>query len=375
MQALLQDMGCEFREYAWPDRWYFRGERRLKPSSEEASCDFSVTSTMLSRCCFQGHGVFLQDADVNAVMDKFESVGKQDFPAQDLSAEQWLRNGGASERMIDIADACFANDFGCSIPQLGMRETILENRKWDSGDTLFRKLPLSWTVPLNTNVERSYLSAGETYLVLDRSLSKVVQHIGNSLSAQTLLNWPLHRVELSPGSVALTSLRGERLRCRHLVLTLPLAILQRGDVLFRPPLPEHKLGALSRIKMSNAVKVVAAHNISRTACTLEAARLEGDGYKSSGSASGVCVLQVIVALERPIWPEGFFDVVCPGCFIPEFWVTEYPREAEYRGPNLYGITGFACGKKAEQLSGMRESALVIATLAQLDELFGEGVMR
>lgn len=74
-----------------------------------------------------------QDGEIAAVMDKFESVGQQDFPAQDLSAEQWLRQGGASERMVEIADACFANDFGCSISQLGMRETILENRKWDAG--------------------------------------------------------------------------------------------------------------------------------------------------------------------------------------------------------------------------------------------------
>lgn len=51
----------------------------------------------------------------------------------DISAEQWLRRNGASERMVRIADACIANDFGCSIDQLGLRETILENQKWDVG--------------------------------------------------------------------------------------------------------------------------------------------------------------------------------------------------------------------------------------------------
>ena len=80
--------------------------------------------------------------------------------------------------------------------------------------------------------------------------------------------------------------------------------------------------------------------------------------------------QVIIVLDRPIWPEGFFDVVCPGSFLPELWVTSYPPEAGYEGPSLHGIIGFACGLKADQISGMREAAVIQATLGQLDEMFG-----
>lgn len=63
----------------------------------------------------------------------FENVGDLDTPTEDVSAENWLRQNGANERMIDIAEACYANDFGCSLSQMGLRETILENQKWDSG--------------------------------------------------------------------------------------------------------------------------------------------------------------------------------------------------------------------------------------------------
>jgi hypothetical protein len=77
---------------------------------------------------------------VAVVMERFEGVGGQASPAVDLSAEQWLRDGGASQRQVDIADACFANDFGCSIGQLGMRETILENQSWDAGTAFPRWL-------------------------------------------------------------------------------------------------------------------------------------------------------------------------------------------------------------------------------------------
>ena len=45
------------------------------------------------------------------------------------------------------------------------------------------------------------------------------------------------------------------MRCRHAIVTCPLAVLQRGDVAFHPPLPAAKLAALDRVKMSNAIKV------------------------------------------------------------------------------------------------------------------------
>ena len=46
-----------------------------------------------------------------------------------------------------------------------------------------------------------------------------------------------------------------QLRCRYAVVTCALAVLQRGDVAFHPPLPAAKLAALDRVKMSNAIKV------------------------------------------------------------------------------------------------------------------------
>ncbi len=42
---------------------------------------------------------------------------------------------GASRRMVAIAEACYANDFGCSLDQLGLCEMITENQRWDSGDS------------------------------------------------------------------------------------------------------------------------------------------------------------------------------------------------------------------------------------------------
>jgi hypothetical protein len=59
----------------------------------------------------------------------FDSVGDLSQPEQDMSAAQWLRSQGATEKQIAVADVCYANDFGCSIDQLGLKEMIVENQR------------------------------------------------------------------------------------------------------------------------------------------------------------------------------------------------------------------------------------------------------
>lgn len=38
-------------------------------------------------------------------------------------------------RQVALAEACYANDFGCSLKELGLREMIVENAGWDYGET------------------------------------------------------------------------------------------------------------------------------------------------------------------------------------------------------------------------------------------------
>ena len=81
--------------------------------------------------------------------------------------------------------------------------------------------------------------------------------------------------------------------------------------------------------------------------------------------------QVILAFSKPFWPEGFFDVVCPDCFIPEFWVTAYP--ATSTDPATAGhscMTGFVAGARAEGMSAMSHTSIILKSLAQLDQIFG-----
>lgn len=62
----------------------------------------------------------------------FEDVGDEapPPPGQDVSADQWLRAKGATPLQLEVADVCYANDFGCSLQTLGLREMITENQRY-----------------------------------------------------------------------------------------------------------------------------------------------------------------------------------------------------------------------------------------------------
>ena len=138
----------------------------------------------------------------------------------------------------------------------------------------------------------------------------------------------------------------------------------------------------------------------------------------------------MLTFSHAFWPPEFFDVVCTDCFIPEFWATTYrsvsepsnvgaEEEAAVRRPydskstrpvggsgqaslasstsevrpssaNDSGgadssgqqsassseagaaacMVGFAAGRRAEVMSGMNQSSIVLRALDQLDRIFG-----
>ena len=81
--------------------------------------------------------------------------------------------------------------------------------------------------------------------------------------------------------------------------------------------------------------------------------------------------QVILAFRKPFWPDSFFDVVCPDCFIPEFWVTAYPATSTHPATAGHScMTGFVAGARAEGMSAMSQTSIILKSLAQLDQIFG-----
>ena len=128
--------------------------------------------------------------------------------------------------------------------------------------------------------------AGETYLLLDRSLRHLVEHIGKPSQQQTALQWPVSRIFHSPRGAMVSGPQGTRLHARHVLVTVPLAILKRGDIAFEPPLPERKQAALQRLQMSTAVKVT--HSGLMISHTLAWEQASGKVCRSSWSSPSGC---------------------------------------------------------------------------------------
>lgn len=87
-----------------------------------------------------------------------------------------------------------------------------------------------------------------------------MQSCGISCTAPPTRN-PTRLNQANPGSRGklwlLSNVNGFRqIRCRHVVVTVPITVLQRDDITFLPPLPPLKQQAIQRVKMSNAIKVL-----------------------------------------------------------------------------------------------------------------------
>lgn len=275
-------LGVKFEEKAWPDWWYFEGQGGLV-SDENV------------------------DSEVNKVHDLLGDCEDEELPppGKDISVEEWMRRKGCTPRQIAVADACYANDFGCSIRHLGMRETIIENRKWDSG---------------------------ETYLLMDRSMGFITQQLSQGLDIRT--SWPVQSIEYGPGGrgALLQCSDGRAVRCRKVLVTAPLRVLQDGLISFQPPLPAPKAAAIKRVQMGNVIKMT-------------------------------------VTFTKQFWPEGMYDVVHPGGFAPEFWMLKRPHSNPGVG-HPHCVVGFVAGERADAISKMQPGAAVQAFLQQLDKVFG-----
>ena len=314
LRRLLARAGCRLTEYAWPDRWWFDGEGKgLVREGKDGRAAW---------CCFGLPAI--SDPDLAAVHALFAGVGAEpDLPPDtpDPSARDWLTvTHGASARQVSIAEACYANDFGADLDALGRGELVTENRLWD---------------------------AGESYLVSDRPLACVVEYMAKGLPAGCVrTGWPVAGVRVegegedgSVPSVVLTGPGGATLRASVVIIAVPLGVLQAGCITFDPPLPATKRDAMGRLRVGRAMKV-------------------------------------ILCFRTRFWPPDFFDAVCPGGFVPEFWTVDgskTQKDGRSAAPDFGAaavMTGFLAGRFAAAAAAAGEEETVRRALRQLDAMFG-----
>jgi hypothetical protein len=262
------------------------------------------------------------NADVKLVHELFDNLpGAPGDGDKDVTALEWLtKTVAAPERVIKLAENIYANDFCASLGKLGMRELIEEKKGW---------------------------IYGEKYLVLDRPLREVALALADGLDVR--LNWEIERVDYSqPGLVRVVRRGGKDvITARKCIVSLPITALRGGNaknrVEFIPRLPAAKTRAAEAIAMGNAAKI-------------------------------------FIGFNKILWPSDMFDVVCTNCFLPEFWITEYPKsplareaktseEAERIAQTVGLVTFFIAGDLANEIDKMEEKVVFDRAIEQLDMIF------
>lgn len=308
LKDLCDELGFGYRTLDWPDRYYFGGEDGVGLVDADAADE--------------------DDPDVAETHALFADLpGAPGDDDDDVSALTWLTETvRASPRVVSLAESLYANDFGCSLSIMGMKETAIEQREW---------------------------RYGEKYLVLDRSLREVAEALGRDVDVRS--GRRVRAVETredaegesSGPRVTVRVTNGESFAARRCVMAAPITALKPDGptaVAFDPPLSEEKRDAIRRVKTSNAVKV-------------------------------------LLGFDEAFWPDKLWDVVCVDCFLPELWILDFPARpvpkaaAEAFPPGCadrvkHVVTFFACGELADRLSETPKEDIVNGALDQLDQMFG-----
>jgi monoamine oxidase len=90
---------------------------------------------------------------------------------------------------------------------------------------------------------------------VDEGYSALLHRAAEEARLDIRLNRPVQRIEWEPGSVNVFA-RNLALESRAVLVTLPLGVLQAGDVIFDEPLPSAKIEAIHALQAGKAFKMV-----------------------------------------------------------------------------------------------------------------------
>ena len=279
---------AEVVELDWPNYYYFGKEGELL-LAEEAD----------------------EQPDVAAMHEAFGRLGELAADPSEQSLLQYFAAQGLSSRVLDLADAIFANDYGADASDVGLREVVHEQRHW---------------------------AHGEKYLVLKHAcLHDAMRTLACGLDVRK--GWAVDKLHVASASdvvrptVVASDASGRRLVAKAAIVTVALAALQHAEITFDPPLPRPHADAVDALSMGNALKV-------------------------------------IVRVNQRFWPADFFDAVCSDCFIPEVWLTPAAVLMAPDCPPPYAIVGFVAGARASRVADLPDEEIARKMLLQLDAMFG-----
>lgn len=227
------------------------------------------------------------------------------YSGTDKSVGQHVRDSGLPQRVWPMINTQTGNEYGTSMDRLSIRGITEEDQAWTAG---------------NSN-----------YGLVGQSYSSIIEKTWSDAIRQVRLDTVVRSIDYRADQVVVTDTRNQTYRAERVIITVPLPVLQSGDIQFTPALPTTKLDAIRQIGMGAGMKV-------------------------------------ILKFGQRFWDGDLGSIYGQG-LVPEFWCP-----SGRNGGRTQILTAFVMGEGAEQLSRQGNNA-IRTVLAELDALYGGAASR
>merc|ERR1712137_232947 len=234
-----------------------------------------------------------------ASRSELDSVGEY------RSLRKFLEDEKVSSRVMGLAEAGYANTVGGTLDRISVHLMARCERRWSRNqDGDFRG-----DVPMGESVIPSLMEG----------LTVKKRH------AVTKINYQ--------GDIVLVECKnGAQFEAERVVISVPIPVLQKRLISFKPDLSSEKRQAIDSIQCEPGLKVV---------------------FK----------------FTKRYWPKKLHGMVCSDCFFPEIWFESLLTTK----PEVFYVTGFATSDNARRISLCSMEEIVSQFLAQLSEIFSANV--
>jgi monoamine oxidase len=224
-----------------------------------------------------------------------------DYEGAEINLMHYIREQEVPPHLLPLLEAWVGNEYGTSNERIGLRSLIEADRAW--------------------------LSGNGNYVLQEASCMSVIDKVFAEVMPKIKYGHAVKHIDYSGEFVRVTDQNGNLFFADKLIITVPLTVLQRNDIVFHPPLPETTQTAIHSLRMDAGLKV-------------------------------------ILKFSEAFWPANMQSLY-GGTFVPEYWVTNLGRSQ-----GEYLLTAFVNGKPAERLSEMPQADALALILQELGTLLG-----
>ncbi len=152
------------------------------------------------------------------------------YGGDDVSAEQWGIDGGLSENVSNLFNAFIGNEYGTNNARIGMDGLHEAKIKWTAGD--------------------------KEFLLKDSDILSIIEERFAEILGKIKYNTPVVSIAYSGDNVNIGDAAGQQHKADKVIVTVPITVLKRNDILFVPSLGSAKTEAFQKIGMDYGMKII-----------------------------------------------------------------------------------------------------------------------